>query len=51
MEGRKLPRMPWVWTRRVVAERWHIPPPLVDEFPWSDIQEELELAALEAEFR
>ena len=40
--------MPWAYTRRVIAERWHIPPPDVDRYPWPEILCELRILNLEA---
>lgn len=41
--------MPWALTRRAIAERWHVPPPDVDEYPAQEIALELHLMSLEAE--
>lgn len=40
--------MPWAYTRRRLAERWHIPPWEVDRAPWSEVRLELEIQAIEA---
>lgn len=41
--------MPWVWVRRILAERWNVPPWQVDEAPHDEVRLELALMALEAE--
>lgn len=41
--------MPWVWTRRALANRWRITPWEVDEAPIDEILTELRLSNLEAE--
>jgi hypothetical protein len=43
--------VPWAWTRRVLAERWHCAPWLVDEAPQDEVALELELMRIEYEER
>jgi mannosyltransferase OCH1-like enzyme len=38
-----------VYTRHVLADRWHMPPWEVDEAPGDEIVRELHLMAIEAE--
>lgn len=38
--------MPWVFIRRTLAARWHIPPWEVDDAPWDEINRELEIAEI-----
>lgn len=40
--------LPWLYVRRLIAERWHLPPPLVDEYPEEEIRTELALLEIEA---
>lgn len=41
--------VPWVYVRRVLAERWGVPPWQVDEAPHDEVRLELALMSLEAE--
>lgn len=41
--------VPWVWVRRLLAQRWGVPPFEVEDWPAVETQLELELLALEAE--
>ena len=43
--------VPWAWTRRVIADRWHCPPWLVDEAPQDEVLLELELMRIDSEER
>lgn len=40
--------MPWAYVRRRLAERWHVPPWVVDEAPVDEIALELKLSEIEA---
>lgn len=39
---------PWVYTRRVLARIWHVPPWVVDEAPLEEVLLELRLAEIES---
>ncbi|HEY7061726.1 MAG TPA: hypothetical protein VII06_09615 [Chloroflexota bacterium] len=41
--------MPWVWTRRQLAQAWHVPPWVIDEAPIDEVLLELELMGIEAQ--
>ncbi len=41
--------VPWVYVRRKIAERWHVPPWVVDDSPWDEVDLEMRLANIEAE--
>lgn len=43
--------VPWKWTRRIIAERWHCAPWLVDEAPQDEVNLELHLMRIEQEER
>jgi hypothetical protein len=43
--------LPWVYTRRRIAERWGIPPWEVDQAPTDEVLTEIEIANIEAETR
>jgi hypothetical protein len=47
----KIGPLPWLWTRRQIAERWHVPPWEVDEAPECEIALELQLMQIEGEER
>lgn len=41
--------MPWVYTRRVIARSWRVPPWVVDEAPTDEVLTELRIINLESE--
>lgn len=41
--------VPWAYTRKILAERWHIPPWEVDEAGGDEIALEIQLSNIEAE--
>jgi hypothetical protein len=41
--------VPWVYVRRQLAEKWHLPPWAVDEAPYDEVLLELDLLRIEAE--
>jgi hypothetical protein len=41
--------VPWVWTRRRLAERWRVPPWVIDSAPWYEVALELQFMNIEAE--
>ena len=43
--------IPWLYTRRQLADRWRVPPWVIDDVPWYEIDTELQIAAIEAEAR
>jgi len=40
---------PWLLTRRAIAERWHVPPWIVDDAPIDEVLTEIRLADIVAE--
>lgn len=43
--------VPWVWWRRMVAQRWGVPPWEVDAAPIDEVLTEIKLAGIEADYR
>lgn len=41
--------IPWVWTRRQLAQRWGVPPWVVDRVPHQEVYLELRLMSIEHE--
>lgn len=41
--------MPWLYVRRMLAEKWQIPPWQVDQAPWYEVALELRFMAIERE--
>lgn len=41
--------MPWRWYRRLVAKEWHVPPWVVDEAPWEEVEQALALLDIDGE--
>jgi hypothetical protein len=41
--------VPWVYIRSKLAERWHVPPWIVDEADPREIQVQLDIMRIEAE--
>ena len=35
--------MPWIYIRRRIARRWHVPPWVVDEAPADEVETELKI--------
>jgi hypothetical protein len=40
-------RVPWLWTRRQIAQRWGCKPSDVDREPWYEVRIELQLMRIE----
>jgi peptidoglycan/xylan/chitin deacetylase (PgdA/CDA1 family) len=40
--------IPWLYTRRQLAQRWGVAPWVVDTVPWFEIETELRLMQIEA---
>ncbi|WP_395707006.1 hypothetical protein [Casimicrobium huifangae] len=41
--------VPWVLVRRRLADKWHVPPWVVDEAPTDEVLTELEIMNIEAQ--
>lgn len=39
--------IPWLWTRRQLAQRWGVPPWVVDTVPWYEVANEFDLMGIE----
>lgn len=48
-KGRRRVAVPWLYSRRMIAERWRIPPPDVETYPADEVELELRFMELEAE--
>jgi hypothetical protein len=41
--------VPWLWTRRQIAQRWRCKPSDVDREPWYEVSNELDIMRIEHE--